>query len=704
MSELDSKLSARIAKIKGATLVKSFCYSCPWNCPTEVYVRNNKVVYVKGNQDAPNNIGTRCSKGMASWWMTEDPDRLKYPMLRTNPKGERGEFKRISWDEAFTFIADKLKEIAKKYGPESVVLTCHHDPNTQFYRHLLSDLYGSPNMYAHTSGCEMDRRSACQTIFGHDFPMHDFANSKYVILWGMNMLGANQGLFESRALLEAKKRGAKIIVVDPSFTETAQKATEWIPIKPGTDGAMALAMCHHIISNGLQDKEFVNTHCEGFDGFRDHLFDKGYTPEWAEDICGIKAETIKRLARDFATTKPSMSAIFKGAGYYTNGHDGSRACYILDAICGQVDGPGNLHLKSWAPLAEPLDIPDKAKRKPNKDPLHVAMGYPLAPDLPNGQLPKAVIEGDPYPVKGLFVHSTNPVMSDPNRDSVIEMFKHLDLAVACEVLMSETALECDIVLPETSFYEMAEIRQGLWLGEEAIICQPAVAPIGESKAPYDIAKGIAQKMGWAEFFAFEHWEDWAKTATANLPGGLNQLKERGFWAKQPGFNKLVTDGVPTKTGKIEIYSHKYADQGLNPYPDYVERSVHPDNEFPLQVTHSKLSMHCNIVTQNNPMLMEICPENWVEINAVDAEKSMINDGDMVVIESPKDKITIRAKVVQGLIPGSISIRHGHGFGHWAMGSVAKGKGAHSNNLMEIHTNPVTGANCYNECKVRVRPA
>ena len=110
--------------------------------------------------------------------------------------------------------------ISEKYGPEAVALTCHHDPNTQFYRHLLSDLYGSPNMYAHTSGCEQDRRSACLTLFGHVFPMHDFANSKYVILWGMNMLGANQGLFESRAILEAKKRGCKLVVIDPAFTET----------------------------------------------------------------------------------------------------------------------------------------------------------------------------------------------------------------------------------------------------------------------------------------------------------------------------------------------------------------------------------------------------------------------------------------------------------------------------------------------------
>ncbi len=697
------QLSDRIAKIKGAEVIKSFCYTCPWTCPTEVYVRDGKVVYHKGNEEAPNNIGSRCAKGMASWWMSRDPDRLKHPMLRTNSKGQRGEFKRISWDEAFTFIADKLKLIAEKWGPEAVALTCHHDPNTAFYHHLLRDLYGSPNMYTHTSGCEQDRRAACLNLFGHVFPMHDFANSKYVILWGMNMLGANQGLFESRGLLEAKMRGCKLVVIDPAFTETAQKADEWLPIKPGTDGALALAMCQVIIDEGLQDKDFTDRYCEGFDGFGDHLDQKGYTPEWAAEICGIDAVTIRRIAREFATTKPAISTIFKGSGYYTNGHDAGRACYILDAITGQVDGVGNLHLKDWAAVGAPLNIPKKAMRTPKKEPLHVAMGYPLAPDLPNARLPDAVIDGDPYPVKGLFVQATNPVMSDPNRDRVMEMFAKLELSVCCDVLMSETALECDIVLPETSFFEHAEIRQGLWLGAQAILCQPAIAPVGESKPPYDIAKGIAAQMGWGEHFTFENWEDWAETMIADLPIGLDELKEKGFWAAAPVYDKLGK-GLETKSGKIEIFSHAYADAGFNPYPDFVQRTVIPDDDYPLQVTHAKLSMHCNIVTQNNPLLMEICSENWVEINVLDARNYGIKDDMMVIIESPKDSITIRAKVVEGLIPGAVSIRHGHGFGHWAMGRIAKGKGAHSNNLMDSHTNPVTGANCYNECKVRVRPA
>ncbi len=702
MTAENKRISAELARIKGAEVIRSFCYTCPWNCPTEVFVRDGKIVYHKGNPDSPNDIGTRCAKGMASSYVVEDPDRLKYPMKRTGPKGS-GEFERISWDEAFTIIADKLTEIKQEYGPEAVVWTCHHDPNTVFARHLLGDLYGTPNCYTHTSGCEQDRRLACLTVFGHVFPMHDFAHSKYVILWGMNMLGANQGLFESRALLQAKKDGCKLIVVDPVFTETAAKADEWIPIKPGGDGAMALAMCRVIIDEGLIDKPFIAKYCDGFEGFRDHLHEQGYTAEWAEEICGIPAETITRLAREFATAKPAMSAQFKGAGYYTNGADAGRAIYILNAITGQVDQPGNLHLKDWAPLAAPVRIPDEAKAKPGKDPLHVAMGYPLAPDLPNARLPEAVLEGDPYPVRAIFVQSTNPVMSDPDRNKVQEMFRGLDFGVAIEIYMSETAIECDLVLPETSFHEQAEIRQGLWLGPEAILCQPVVPRVGESKPLYEIVKGIAEKMGWGEHFPYEKWEDWGELCMEDMPITLDELKQEGIWTAPIRYGHL-DDGLATASGKIEIRSQQFEDAGGSAYPVYTERSVIPDADYPLQLTHSKLSMHCNIVTQNNPYLMEIVGENWAEINPIDAAKYGIEDDTEVIIESPKDNITIKVKVLEGIVPGSICVRHGHGFGHWAMGAVAKGRGAHSNVLMDRHTAPISGANCYNECKVKVRTA
>ena len=191
---------------------------------------------------------------------------------------EPGRFERVSWDDAFSFIAEKLTAIKEKWGPEALVFLTHHDPNSAFMVSMLANLYGTPNIsLGHVMGCEADRRVATLTLFGDIFPMHDFENSRYVMLWGMNIFGANQGLFESRGLANAKSRDCKLVVVDPSFTETAQKADEWVPIRPGTDGALALAMLRVIVDEDLFDRDFVNAHCSGFEGFRDHLRERGYT-------------------------------------------------------------------------------------------------------------------------------------------------------------------------------------------------------------------------------------------------------------------------------------------------------------------------------------------------------------------------------------------------------------------------------------------
>ena len=164
-------------------------------------------------------------------------------------------------------------------------------------------------------------------------------------------------------------------------------------------------------------------------------------------------------------------------------------------------------------------------------------GYPVVPEIPNTKLPEAVLNDKPYPVRAIIVQATNPVMSDPNRERVQEMFAKLDLAVACELFMSETALECDVVLPETSFYEQAELRQGMWLGAQAILCQPAVDPPGEAKPMYEIAKELAGKMGYGKYFSYKSWEDWAAVAAKDLPISLDELKEKGFWAGEINIRK-----------------------------------------------------------------------------------------------------------------------------------------------------------------------
>jgi thiosulfate reductase/polysulfide reductase chain A len=696
-------LAAVLSELRGARMIPSFCFGCPWTCPSEVYVKDGRVVYVKGLEGTPYE-GRLCAKGEATPYFIEDPDRLKFPVKRISPKGSEPRFKRISWDEAFTIIANKLLEIKEKDGPESVISVFHHDTNTVFLQCLLN-LYGSPNYYGHTSGCEMARRTANLTLFGHVLPMLDSRDSRYIMLWGSNHFEAVKGMWETYSLIEAHDRGAKLVAVDPKFTQTAEKADEWIPIKPGTDGAMALAMCYTIISENLYDKAFVDDWTSGFDQFAKHLSQKGYTPEWAEKVTGVDAETIRRLAREFAGTKPAISEVFKGPGNYTTGVDASRSIYMLNVLTGNLDGPGNLSLQDWAPIGPPVMIPEEAMTKPSKPHLHVAMGFPLAPDLPTACLPRAVIDGDPYPVKALFIHSNNLVMSDTNTPKIKEMFQNLELAVTIDIYMSETALESDLVLPDTSFYEQAEIRQGLYKAGMAVLCQPAVAPVGESRPMYEIVKGIAQKMGYGEYFNYQTWEDWAKTAIQALPISVDELKKQGVWIGEHEYYGFKKRGFPTPSGKIEIWSKNFEKCGYNPLPEYKEHSVVPDEEYPLQLITSKISTHINVCSQNNPYLLEMTNENWVELSTVDARKYGISDGCMVIVESPHGKATIRARVIEGLRPGVVCARQEHGFGRWSPHlTKACGKGAHLNHLNDGQHDPVGGGNAYNERKVRVRRA
>lgn len=684
-----------LERLRGAVKTPGICYVCPWTCPTEVYTRAGEVVYVRGNTEASTK-GSRCVKGEASHVLAKDENRLKHPMRRIGPH----RYERITWDEALTAIAAKLTSIKAKYGPEAVGYLWHVDPNSVFAQIFLTECYGTPNYYGHTSACEQDRRLAALTVFGHVFPVHDYQNAKFIMLLGINMLGANQNLFESRGLLEAMSNGARMIVVDPAFTATAEKASEWIPIAPGTDGALLFAMAHVIVSEKLYDEAFCRQWTHGFDEFCRHVVEHGYTPEWAEKITDVPAATTRRLAREFATTRPAMIETFKGLGNYANGLDASRVVYILNALTGQVDGPGNLILKEWAPLQPPLTVPEARKTKPAKPPLHVAMGYPLAPDLPTQLLPKAILEGQPYPIKGLFFQCTNPIMSEPNTALYRKAVQALELSVAIDTYFSETAAECEFVLPEASFYERAEIRQSLAMPPEAILCVPALPAFHEARPVYEIVRGLAEKMGYGDIFRWGSWEEWGRRIIRDLPQDLDRMKTTGFWSGELKYHKYRQSGFATPSGKIDLMSDAFAQHGYNALPEYRDRTVIPDADYPFQLINSKFEMHCNLTTQNNPILLRIRGENWAEINTADAARLGIGDGDRIEVASPQAAVTIKAKVRAGIRPGVVCVRHGHGFGHWQ--GIAKGRGTHINPILGTNVNPISGGIGYNECKVRIR--
>ena len=528
MSEAKRSLNKdeELAVIKGANRTRGLCFVCPFHCVMDYYVKDGSLVYQKGAEDAANQ-GSRCAKGLAASQLVTDPDRIKFPLKRIGKRGE-GKFERISWDEALDLMADKLIEVKEEYGPEAVLFEYGRDPGVNFVVHLLSELYGTPNIFGHTALCEMDRRLAALTVYGHVYPVRDYANCNFAMLWGYNPLNAPQGLYEQRELINAVDRGMKLVVVDPVFSATAEKAQEWLPIKPGTDGALALAMCRVIVEEDLYDHDFLVNWTSGFRQFREHLRERDYTPEWAATITEVEADTIIRLAREFATTKPAIMENFKGLGNYDNGLDASRAVYILNALTGNVDGPGNLILKDWVPLGPAVSIPEEDKAKNEKPPLPVAMGYPLAPDLPSGLVPKAIMEDDPYPIKFWILFHRNKAMTEADPGAQKRAFDAVEFSACFDLYLSETALECDLVLPAVTFYEMAELKNNLTLHPQTVISQPILDPPGECRPLSEVCKDLAQRLGYGDYFQWETWEDWAKRQLEPVGISLQELKERGF--------------------------------------------------------------------------------------------------------------------------------------------------------------------------------
>ncbi|MBU5613850.1 molybdopterin-containing oxidoreductase family protein [Geomonas azotofigens] len=685
--------------IRGTKTVPGVCMICPWHCPTENFVKDGRIEYVRGNEYAANRT-TRCVKGISSIHSSRDKDRLLYPMKRNSA----GVHERISWDQALTEIAGRLKKIKDEFGPESLVSLFHLDSNEMFTHQLFGHLYGSPNLSGHGAACDQDRRLAALSTFAHPLPVKDYANSRFVMLWGADPFGPNEALHENRELLEAMKRGCRLIVVDPNRSRTAEKAHIWLPIKPGTDGALALAIAHRIVETQSYDKSFCDEWVHGLAEFSEHVLSNGYTPQWAEGITGIAKETIIAVADEFAATKPALMDGLKGLVNYTTGLDALRTVFALNVITGNIDGPGNLILKEMSPLGFPLEIPEEEATIPEKPPIAYGMGYPLAPDLPTQLLPKAVLEDDPYPVKALFFHVCNPAMSDPNTRLFEKMMAAVELSVTVDIYMSETAQLSEYVLPEASTYERAEVRESMWAGPQTVLAQPAIAPLGESRPYYEIIKGLAEKMGYGAYFAWDSWEDWARTCTAYLPVPYEELKEKGVWEGELRYRKYNTDGVPTSTGKFEVYSTMFEEMGYHPLPVFnEEHRVKPDADYPFQLVNCKMQYHCGTHTQNNPYLMAIVGENYVEINSLDAARLDVREGDLVEVASPHARATIRVRTSEAVQPGVARVPHGHGFGR-RFGSIARGRGTHINPLFETRANPVSGGISFNECKVKITKA
>ena len=642
--------------------IPSICEMCFWRCGILGNVdKHGKLLKIDGNPLHPLTHGRLCARGNAGHKLAYDPDRLKYPLMRVGKRGE-GKFKRVSWDEALDFMAEKLMKIKEQYGAESVGFF-PHGIQARFFEHVMKG-FGTPNIVEPAfAQCRGSRDVGYKLTFGNSVgspePL-DFENTDLMVFIGTH-IGENVFTGQNLAFAEALERGAKLIVVDPRFSVAAGKADYWLPVKPGTDTALLLAWMHVLIYENLYDKEYINKHAIGFNELKNHV--KNLTPEWASKITGLPASLIIETAREMGKLLPKVG-VHPGrhVAWYGNDSQRGRAMAILTALLGSYGRPGGIYLSSSIPAPK---YPSGKNPKPGPRADGAGSIYPfgsLGLGITNGLVDATVTE-DPYPIKAWIVYSQNVLQSIPDPWKTKEAIDKLDLFVVVDVLPMEQFLYADLVLPEATYLERYDDLYTVKNAKKpfAALRQPVIDPLYESKPGWWIAKETAKRLGLEDHFQWDTIEEYLEYRLSGIGETLQHMKVNGISVYDKGtpyydFSKPVK--FKTASGKIELYSKTLKDMGFDPIPVYEPIDEVPKGYF--RLTYGRSPVHSFARSQNNEILHGYMPENELWINKQIADKLGLVDGEYIILEN-QDGIQsdeIKLFVTPGIHPEAVFMVHG----------------------------------------------
>ncbi|MCO1601883.1 thiosulfate reductase PhsA [Desulfosporosinus nitroreducens] len=683
------------------TNVFSSCEMCRNQCPIAVKVKDGKVVKIDGHPDDAAFGGVICARGNAGPSLLYDPQRIKKPMIRTGERGE-GKFKEVSWDEAYTYISDKLYNVKDQYGGEAIALASRKGPHDWFFRSIGKAL-GSPNVFSHEATCPMTRSVALDTTFGNEAIAADYANTKYLISIGRNWF---EGIHvaQTRAVSKALSNGAKLVVLDPRFSITASKG-EWLPIKATTDLAFVMAMANILIQENLYDQNFISQYTEGFEKWAEEVKDK--TPEWAEKETGISKDKIIQITREFAAAKPQAILDFGWRTAYTpNDYQLRRAILIVNMMIGNLEVPGGyyrtkpanflkdfpdqaVHAKVLGNITQP-SFPKASKGRIDGTGVKGTPGQIIpAYDGAVGKIVESILTEEPYPIRAWLVHRFNPYISLTESPRVLEAFKKLDLLVTCDVYMTDTAYFSDVVLPECTYLERYEpIFDMAGLTPKYVIRQPAVPLVYPDTKPYwQIYKELGEKMGLGDYFEFKDMEDFVTQQLRPTGITLDKMKEMGVWTP-PGMNAFYVRANDAKASmdtvlsnhskKIEIFSVDVEEATKQGVPKYVSHPQPEEGKF--RFVQGKVAVHTNAGTANVPILNELMPTNTLWMNPISCTKLSLKDGDEIVISSGLNEHKGKIKMTEGIRPDTVFCYHGFGRVSPEL-KRAFGKGINDNHLI-----------------------
>jgi len=637
-------------------VVKGACpHDCPDTCALETTVERGVAVKVAGAKDHPFTDGVLCTKVSRYLDRTYAPDRVLYPMRRVGPKGPgQGRWERISWDEATDLIAARFNAIAASPdGPQAIC------PYSYAGTMGLLNYAGMDRRFFHVLGASLLDRTLCSSAgrvgtkitLGGSVGMDPerVEDAKLILLWGTNPITSN--LHYWSRVQEARRRGAKLIAIDPYRSLSAEKCHEHIAPLPGTDAALALAMMHVIIDEGLTDDDYIARHTLGFEQLRERV--QAWPPERAAAVCGIDAEVIVRLAREYASVRPSAIRVNFGLQRHAGGGMAVRTITCLPALVGAWrDAAGGVLLATgdfYAMNHRALERPDLIWNHPRT--INAAC------------IGDALLEADP-PIRALFVYNSNPVVVAPDSEKVIRGFSRPDLfTVVHDVFFTDTADYADLFLPATTQLEHLDIHKS-YGHLYVMLNQPAIAPLGEAKPNTEVFRLLAGKMGFTEPSLRDSDEAMVRQALQSeaprMAGiAFDALKDRGWQRLNvPAVYAPFAEGnFPTPSGKCEFVSEYARCLGLDPLPTFTPpvEFARTDPEraarYPLAFISPPQRNCLNSSFANLPLFLESEKEPRVEIHPDDAVARGIADGDRVRIYNDRGALGARARVTHRARPG-----------------------------------------------------
>jgi anaerobic selenocysteine-containing dehydrogenase len=627
-------------------------------CGLLVDVDDGRITGIRPDPAGPLSHGHICPKALALKELHEHPDRLKRPLVRVGDRGS-GQWREIGWDEALDRAVDGFNRIRDRYGARAVAF-CQGAPKglEHFLLIRLANTFGSPNVVGPQNVCHMPREMAGIHTCGF-YPIADYDHpTAAVLVWGSNLTATNEeGVINVRLLDRLKADDPPLIVVDPRKTDLARRAHIWLPVRPGTDLALALGMIHVVIREELFDRAFVDTYTHGFDELSRAVADFG--PERAAGLADVPVDDLVRAARLFGKARPGMIQWGNGIEQDDNNFDTARALIALMALGGNLEAPGGNVAASAPPVVRLGDfvrgdrLPDRAKAMISAG--RVVPGFVV---VPPELFKKAVKESDPYPVRGAYVHVSNPVLAWSDSRDTWETLQKLDFLAVAETFLSPTAALADLVLPAATQLECDDLGH-FGLAHGFLLARPKVVdPPGDARPLSWILNQLGRRLTSHDLW----WDNEGRMLDDLLaPAGLTyaNLAQKGILRGRVRYHGYRDKGFKTPTGKVELALSKADKMGLAPAPRWnPPADAAPSDAFPWLLTgHKSRNYFCSDHRWlEAPRKRE--PDPLVLVHPHTALQAGVTDGEWVRVETESGGIRVKVRVTDDVRPGVLSVVHG----------------------------------------------